>query len=59
MELGSDINKKDVVGGTPLFWACEKGNKDVVKYLVEHGADINEENRFGVTPLFIACERGH
>jgi len=30
--------------GILLFWACQEGHIEVVKYLVEHGADINKEN---------------
>ena len=42
-----------------LFWACENGNLDLVKYLVHLGADINNENNFGVTHLFNACYSGN
>ncbi|KAL6635599.1 ankyrin repeat-containing domain protein [Neocallimastix sp. 'constans'] len=32
-----------------------RGNKNLVKYLVEHGADINKEYEYGTTVLFNAC----
>ena len=41
---------------TPLFDACESGNKELVEYLVEHGLDINKENEDDETPLLIDCE---
>ena len=37
VEHGTDINKEDNDGFTPLYNACEEGHEDVVKYLVEHG----------------------
>jgi len=32
-----------------LFISCESGNKNLVKYLVEHGEDVNKENKSGKT----------
>ena len=53
--------KKYIVkrGFTPLFYVCEKGHIDIVKYLVEHGANINKEDKNDWTPLFWACKEGH
>jgi len=42
-----------------LFSACENGNENMVKYLIEHGVNINGENCFGETPLFYSCRRGN
>ena len=42
VENKTNINKENKYGRTPLFNACERGNKDLVEYLVEHGADINK-----------------
>jgi len=43
VEHGVNINKEKWNGGTPLFDACESGNKEeLVKYLLENGADINK-----------------
>lgn len=56
---------------TPLHIACERGNLELITYLVEHGADINAKTdptkdillsgyRYndGTTPLHIACKSG-
>ena len=43
----------------PLHKACELGNLEAVKYLVEKGADIQAESTFGNTPLHLACLKGH
>jgi len=40
------------------MYACERGKRAIVKYLVEQGADINKENRYAKTPLIYAQERG-
>jgi len=33
--------------------ACGSGNKELVKYLVEHGAEINKERRNAETPIYL------
>ena len=39
--------------------ACEKGNLEIVKILLEHGAEKDAENVDGFTPLLRACTNGH
>lgn len=38
---------------TPLLAACENGNTDIAKLLVENNADINVRNEFQVTTQVI------
>ena len=54
IEHGTNINKENKRGKTPIFRACEimYVNEDIVKYLIECGADIDKEDRNGETPLF-------
>jgi len=59
IEHGTDINKENQDGETPLFVACKSRNKDLAVYLVEHGADVNKRDENGDTPLFYANESGH
>ena len=40
LDIGADINAKDHINWTPLFWATCYGNEEVVKYLLEHGAKL-------------------
>jgi len=54
-----DINIEDENGTTPLYFACEEGHIEVVKYLVKQGANINKRNNDGITPLSIACQERH
>ena len=38
---GIDFNKRDAQGCTPLFYACIKGARDIVKLLLDGGADAS------------------
>ena len=58
VEDGANINKENEKDETPLFYACELEENDLVEILVEKGADINKESRYGETPLFNACISG-
>lgn len=42
----------------PLSWACLKGHKDVVQFLVEKGAIIDHTDKNGRTPLDLAAFYG-
>ena len=39
--------------------ATEKGNSEVVEYLIEKGANVNAKNNCRNTPLLIAVTNGH
>lgn len=42
----------------PLSWACLKGRKNVVQFLVEKGALIDHTDKNGRTPLDLAAFYG-
>ncbi|XP_019863005.1 PREDICTED: inversin-like, partial [Amphimedon queenslandica] len=43
--------------GTPLHWASETGNADIIKLLITKGkADVNAVDRDNSTPLFNAVK---
>lgn len=48
----------DKEGLTPLSWACLKGHKNVVQFLVEKGAIIDHTDKNGRTPLDLAAFYG-
>jgi len=54
-----DILKKEDYGTTPLMIASGKGNKEIVKYLIENGAKVNEKNGNCWTSLTYAFRNGH
>jgi len=49
-----NINHTDKFGFTALMHAVINGNKDVVKYLLDHGANISIKNNRGQTAAFFA-----
>ena len=48
---GADINAKDNISGTPLFWAALEGNEEVAELLIRQGADVNAAGPKGWTAL--------
>lgn len=51
INAGSDLNKKDDYGSTPLHTATVFGKTEVALILIEAGADINLTSADGSTPL--------
>ena len=47
-------NSKDSVGFTPLMYACEYGNIELINLLIKHGADINMCSDEGITCMLLA-----
>ena len=59
IKSGADVNYCDDLGAYPLFYACQRKHRNVIKYLLENGADINAVNLLGnknLTALHVACE---
>jgi hypothetical protein len=52
-----EVNLRNEDGHTPLHAACslERGNIEVVAYLISLGADVNAIDKAGWTPLLTAC----
>jgi len=55
IEAGSDLNKKDAYGSTPLIVAITFGRSDVAAALIKTGADMKISNNEGSTPLHLAA----
>lgn len=60
VEQGVDISWQDskVEGVTALHEAAQKGNIEILKYLLQNEANINSKNRNGLTPLHVAAYFG-
>jgi ankyrin repeat protein len=52
---GVDVDSKGEYNCTPLHYACQEGNIEIVKILLKNGADVNIQNRYSTFyPLFDA-----
>ena len=49
-----DIDEKNSLNNTALHNACENGNYNIVKLLLNHNVSINNVNNNGLTELAIA-----
>jgi ankyrin repeat protein len=56
---GARVDAVDEYGRTPLYWAAEKGHKEVVKMLIERGNKVDAADKNGMTPLHWAAQNGH
>ncbi|KAJ8611289.1 hypothetical protein CTAYLR_004164 [Chrysophaeum taylorii] len=52
------LDARDDYGQTPLHWAVEAGNPDLVRTLVEAGADVDAKGYVGATPVSRAARNG-
>jgi ankyrin repeat protein len=60
LDKGTDVNTKTRYGSTALFYACDRGNVELVKFLLERGADPDARDTFyGATPMTWAADKGH
>ena len=57
VEQGADINSKDELGWTPLYWAASMGQTDVAEFLIGMGANFIAASENG-TPLHQAAQAG-
>jgi ankyrin repeat protein len=51
-------DRADWYDWTPLHFAAEAGQTDIVEYLIANGVDVNAENIKGETPLQFAADKG-
>ena len=53
----TSVNVFDFEKNTPLHLACEKGNYEIIKLLLESNADVNLTTNKGLTCLMILAKR--
>ncbi|NOT59058.1 MAG: ankyrin repeat domain-containing protein [Acidobacteria bacterium] len=57
---GADVDAKSPYGATPLFFACDRANAEMVKLLLDAGANPNIQDTFyKATPLGWASGKGN
>ncbi|XP_014206005.1 acyl-CoA-binding domain-containing protein 6-like [Copidosoma floridanum] len=53
------IEVRDEDNMLPIHWAADRGDFNILKFLVEVGSDINAQDADGQTPLHYAASCGH
>ncbi|MDH6601481.1 ankyrin repeat protein [Myroides gitamensis] len=56
---GININKRDALGNTPLYYVCIKGARDLVQLLIQAGADVSQANNNSQAPIHRIAENGN
>ncbi len=59
IELGADIEAKDVNERTPLMYACKVGSKEIVEILFLSKVNIDARTSLNDTAMTIAQKAGH
>ena len=50
----NDVNGKDHLGNSPLYYVCQQGNEEFCKFLIDHKANPNQKCSKGNTPTHMA-----
>jgi hypothetical protein len=51
LDNGAEVNLRDNIGYTALFYAIDNGKAETIKVLIENGADFNHKANDKMTPL--------
>uniref|UniRef100_A0A3B4WK21 E3 ubiquitin-protein ligase HACE1 n=1 Tax=Seriola lalandi dorsalis TaxID=1841481 RepID=A0A3B4WK21_SERLL len=58
LDSGADINRPNVSGATPLYFACSHGQRDTAQILLSRGAKYLADKN-GITPLDLCVQGGY
>jgi cytohesin len=58
LERGIDIDVKDELSWTPLYWAASTAQEEVAEFLISKGASIDATTNDNSTPLHQAAQSG-
>ncbi|MEO5922708.1 MAG: ankyrin repeat domain-containing protein [Bryobacteraceae bacterium] len=56
---GASVSATDADGSTPLHWAAQRNQDEIVAALLTAGAKVEVKTRFNVTPLSLAAMNGN
>lgn len=59
LKSGSDVDALDTEGQTPLMYAAQGGNLEILELLLEYGAQLDKVEDRKWTPLHFAARHGH
>ena len=59
IEAGAEVNSVQSSGMTPLHYAAQNGNIELLIILLEKGALVDYKNEQGMTPSDLALLKGH
>ena len=59
LEWGSEINAKNIWGGTPLYLLSSSDDEDLIKLLLQNGADPKIQDHHGMTCLHESSALGN
>ena len=59
LSKGAQLDHRDYLDQTPLFFAAQLGHKQQVQMLLSKGADADAVDAHGQTPLYYAAREGH
>jgi ankyrin repeat protein len=54
-DLGVDVNSKDKIHQTPLYYAAREGKFLCCKFLIERSCPLNEKDLYHQTPLYYSA----
>ena len=58
LKRGSDMNRADAFGNTPIMYCAKTGNREALRVLIARGANFQCKNSAGKDALDIAKESG-
>jgi ankyrin repeat protein len=59
IDTRADVNTTQQDGTTPLHWAVDRDQPEIVQRLIRAGANVKTANRYGATPLWLASVNGN
>lgn len=61
-KFNMNLDSKDVVGSTPLHWACFTGSENAFNFIINYNSrqyvDVNCQDKQGLTPMHLAVMSG-